>query len=83
MDKNKHKDEGFDEIIFKPDLDIRFGNKSSLKRSEETGIALEDEKAIAIIEGDAEMDKEAFEAFFMPKQSFSPIPLSLIPIMHP
>ena len=61
MDKNKHKDEGFDEIIFKPDLDIRFGNKSSLKRSEETGIPLEDEKAIAIIEGDAEMDKEAFE----------------------
>ncbi len=61
MDKNKHKDEGFDEMIFKPDLDIRFENKSSLKRSEETGIPLEDEKAIAIIEGDAAMDKEGFE----------------------
>lgn len=61
MDKNKHKDEGSDEMIFKPDLDIRFENKSSLKRSEETGIPLEDEKAIAIIEGDAAMDKEAFE----------------------
>jgi hypothetical protein len=80
MDKNKHKDEGFDEMIFKPDLDIRFGNKSSLKRSEETGIPLEDEKAIAIIEGDAEMDKEAFElSVLYAKTKLQPDPVITYP----
>jgi len=48
----KHTD-GSDDMVLKPDLSIRFKNKASIKRSEETGILLEDEKAIAIIEGDA------------------------------
>ena len=39
-------------MILKPDLSIIFGNKASLKRSEETGILLEDEQVIALMEGD-------------------------------
>ncbi|RLD49111.1 MAG: hypothetical protein DRI97_18365 [Bacteroidetes bacterium] len=56
MAKRQHSDDGSDEMILKPDLSITFKNKASIKRSEETGILLEDEKAIAIVEGDAVME---------------------------
>jgi hypothetical protein len=51
---DKHKDKNSDDMILKPDLDITFGNKDALKRSEETGIPLEDERIIALMEGDVQ-----------------------------
>jgi len=55
MSDRQHNNDGSDDMILKPDLSITFKNKASIKRSEETGILLEDEKAIAIVEGDAVM----------------------------
>jgi hypothetical protein len=52
MAKDKHKDKNSDDMVLKPDLNITFGKKASLKRSEETGIPLEDEMVIALMEGD-------------------------------
>jgi hypothetical protein len=47
--------EDYDVMSLDPDLNITYINKSSIKRSEETGLLLEDEKAIAWMEGDADM----------------------------
>ncbi len=52
----KHNDEANDDMVLKPDLNITFKNKSSIKRSEESGILLEDEQAIAMLEGDISND---------------------------
>lgn len=54
MATNKHKD---DDMILKPDLSIMLRNKASLRRSEETGIPMEDEKVIAVLEGDIDSIK--------------------------
>ena len=49
----QHNGESNEDMVLKPDLDIAFKHKSSIKRSEKTGITLENEKAIALFEGDA------------------------------
>ncbi|MCK5339108.1 MAG: hypothetical protein KAJ50_09865, partial [Bacteroidales bacterium] len=49
----QHNGESNEDMVLKPDLDITFKHKSSIKRSEKTGITLENEKAIALFEGDA------------------------------
>lgn len=49
----QHNGESNEDMVLKPDLDITFKHKSSIKRSEKTGITLENEKAIAMFEGDA------------------------------
>jgi len=53
MADKQHMGDGNDDMVLKPDLNITYDHKSSLKRSEETGIGLEDEKAIAMMEGDS------------------------------
>jgi len=53
MSKKLHKGKEHRDFILKPDLSITFKGKQSLKRSEETGIPLEDEAVIAVMEGDA------------------------------
>ena len=49
----QHNGESNEDKVLKPDLDITYKHKSSIKRSEKTGITLENEKAIAMFEGDA------------------------------
>ncbi len=49
----QHNGESNEDKVLKPDLDITYKHKSSIKRSEKTGITLENEKAIAMLEGDA------------------------------
>ncbi len=56
MSKRQHTGDNNDDMILKPDLNVTFEHKSSLLRSEETGVTLEDEKAIAMLEGDAGME---------------------------
>lgn len=53
MAEKQHTINEHDDFILKPDLSITFSGKASLKRSEETGIPLEDEAVIASMEGDA------------------------------
>lgn len=53
MSKKQHKGTDHNDFILEPDLTITFKGKESLKRSEETGIPLEDEAVIAIMEGDS------------------------------
>ena len=52
MAKKQHTANEHDDFTLKPDLSITFRGKASLKRSEETGIPLEDEAVIAAMEGD-------------------------------
>jgi len=52
MAKKKHTANEYYDFTLKPDLSITFGGKATLKRSEETGIPLEDEAVIAAMEGD-------------------------------
>lgn len=56
MAKKQHTVNEHDDFILKPDLSIRYEGKASLKRSEETGIPLEDEAVIASMEGDAAIE---------------------------
>lgn len=56
MSKRQHTDDKNDDMILKPDLNVTFEHKSSLLRSEKTGVTLEDEKAIAMLEGDASLE---------------------------
>ena len=49
----QHNGESNEDKVLKPDLDITFKHKSSIKRSEKTCNTLENEKAIAMFEGDA------------------------------
>lgn len=54
----KREFEAFDSMTIDPDLKMTYKFKSSIKRSEETGILLTDEKAIAVMEGDADPDTD-------------------------
>ncbi|MEE4256328.1 MAG: hypothetical protein V2I47_04760 [Bacteroidales bacterium] len=61
MAKKQHTANEHDDFTLKPDLSITYRGKASLKRSEETGIPLVDEAAIANMEGDVpgrEVDAE-------------------------
>lgn len=46
--------ESYDKVLMDPDLGIQYDKKQSLKRSEETGIPMDDQRAIAALEGDSD-----------------------------
>jgi hypothetical protein len=68
--------ESYDKVVMDPDVGIQYDKKQSLKRSEETGIPMDDQRAIAALEGDSDRrdaDEELLAMYQHTRLSADPV----------